>query len=59
MLQKIEAYLAEAKRPWTYVNAMAKRMFKIERVQWCNPGQLHKIIAALEYDARRHGRSNG
>lgn len=59
MLRKIEAYLAEAKRPWSYVHAMAKRMFKIERVQWCHPGQLHKIISALEYDARRHGRYTG
>jgi phage gp16-like protein len=56
MLEKIEAHLAQARRPWAYVHAMAKKMFKIERVQWCHPVQLHKIIAALEYDARRSKR---
>ena len=59
MLKKIEAYLAEAKRPWSYVHKMAENMFKLKRVQWCHPGQLHRIISALEYDARRHGRFTG
>ncbi len=59
MLLKIEAYLAEAKRPWSYVHAMAKRMCKVDRVEWCDPDQLRSIIAALEYDARRHGRYTG
>lgn len=59
MLRKIEAYLAEAKRPWSYVHKMAEDMFDRKRVQWCHPGQLHSIIAALEYDARRHGRYTG
>jgi phage gp16-like protein len=59
MMGKIEAYLAEAKRPWDYVHGMARRMFKVERVQWCTPGQLHRIVSALEYDAQRHGRYTG
>jgi phage gp16-like protein len=59
MLRKIEAYLAEAGRPWAYVHGMAKHMFAVDRVEWCEPGQLHKIVAALEYDARRHGRDRG
>jgi phage gp16-like protein len=59
MMEKVEAHLAEAKRPWAYVHGMAKRMFKVERVQWCTPGQLHRIVSALEYDARRHGRFTG
>jgi phage gp16-like protein len=61
MLKKIEAYLAEAGRSWAYAHAMAKRMSakKVERIQWCTPADLHKIIAALEYDARRHGRFTG
>jgi phage gp16-like protein len=53
---KIEAFLAEAKRPWAYADAMALRMFKVERVEWCNSDQLGRMIAALAYDARRHGR---
>lgn len=59
LLGKIEAYLAEAGRPWAYVHGMARHMFKIERVEWCNADQLHRMVAALEYDARRHGRRRG
>ena len=59
LLKKIEALLAEAGRPWNYAHGMARRMFTIERVQWCEPFQLHKIVAALMYDAKRHGRYTG
>ena len=59
LLHKIEALLAEAKRPWSYADVMAKRMFGTEKIQWCRPPELHKIVAALMYDARRHGRYTG
>jgi len=55
-LQKIEAYLAEARRPWGYAHAMAKRICKRERLEFCTAEDLGKLIAALEYDARRKGR---
>lgn len=57
LIGKIEAFLAEAKRSWAYADGMALRMFKVERVEWLDPAQLHKMVAALTYDARRHGRS--
>ena len=56
MIGKIEAFLAEAKRPWSYADAMALRMMKVERVEWCDADQLRRLIAALTYDAKRHGR---
>ena len=56
MLKKIEAFLAEAKRPWSYVHRMAKQMGKVERIEWCTGIDLHNIIAALIIDAKRHGR---
>jgi len=56
LVGKIEAFLAEAKRSWAYADGMAMRMFKVERVEWLDPGQLQKMVAALTYDARRHGR---
>lgn len=56
MMAKIEAFLAEAGRPWAYADAMALRMFKVERVEWCDSNQLRRLIAALAYDAKRHGR---
>lgn len=56
LLGKVEAQLAEAKRPWAYAHAMARRMFKKQQVQLCEPDELRRLVAALTYDARRHGR---
>lgn len=57
LVGKIEAFLAEAKRSWAYADGMAMRMFKVERVEWCDTDQLRRMIAALTYDAKRHGRT--
>ena len=56
MLKKIEAMLAEAKRPWAYAHSMAKNMSGVDRIQWCPPDQMHKIVSAMVYDAIRHDR---
>ena len=56
LVGKIEAFLAEAERPWSYADAMALRMFKVDRVEWCDTDQLRHLVAALSYDAQRHGR---
>lgn len=56
LVGKIEALLAEAGRPWAYADAMAARMYKVERVEWCDTKQLQGLVAALVYDAKRHGR---
>jgi phage gp16-like protein len=53
LLYKIESLLAKEDRPEEYAHAMAKRMFKVDLVQWCDPDQLRRIVAALVYDARR------
>lgn len=55
-LAKVEALLADAGREWAYAHSLAHRMFDVERVEWCNPDQLRKVIAALVYDARRRAR---
>ncbi|USE78083.1 regulatory protein GemA [Cupriavidus gilardii] len=57
LVGKIEALLAEAERPWSYADAMAKRMFGIEKIDWCDVDQLWRIAAALQKDAKRHGRA--
>lgn len=57
LVGKIEAQLAEAGRPWAYADAMAQRMFQIERVEWCDPDQLKRLVAALAYNAKRNGRT--
>lgn len=56
-LAKIEALLAEAGRPWAYVNGMVKRMCKVDKLEFCTPAHLSKIISALMKDAKRHGRN--
>ncbi|WP_199052925.1 gp16 family protein [Aquitalea sp. ASV15] len=56
LIGKIEALLAEARRPWPYADAMARRMFQIDKVDWLDAQQLHKLVAALMIDARRAGR---
>lgn len=56
LMGKIKAFLAEAERSWAYADGMALRMFKVERVEWLDAVQLHKMVAALSYDAGRHGR---
>jgi phage gp16-like protein len=56
LLRKAEALLADGKKPWAYGHAMAKRMFKVARVEWLTGEQLRRLVAALEVDARRHAK---
>lgn len=55
-IEKIEALLADAGRPWTYAIAMAKRMYRKDRLEFCNRKELQGIIAALTYDQRKRAR---
>lgn len=52
LIAKIRALLGE--RPEAYADGMARRMFHVQRFEWCTPDQLRRIVAALEYDRRRH-----
>ena len=53
LLSKIGAILADLKLPWAYADGMAKRMFKVDKVRWLKPDQLHKVAAALIYYQKR------
>ena len=53
LIGKIEAQLADASKPWSYAHGIAKRMFKVDQVQLCDPKQLHSIVAALGFSAKR------
>ncbi len=55
VMGKIEALLADAKRPWAYADGMARHMFKIERVDWLDDDQLQRLMQALIIDNKRHG----
>ncbi|MDX8389171.1 MAG: regulatory protein GemA [Mariprofundaceae bacterium] len=50
---KLEALLADNKLPWSYADAMAKRMFKVDKIIWLSATQLHKLVAALQISANR------
>lgn len=52
-MRKIEALLADAGRPWSYADGMARRMFHVDRVTFCSGEQLRKLVAALSIDQRR------
>ncbi|MNR18712.1 hypothetical protein D3C85_1354560 [compost metagenome] len=56
LVGKINAQLTEAGRPVAYADAMALRMYQVQRLEWCSAEQLRGIVAALAYDAKRHGR---
>lgn len=56
LVGKIQAFMAEAGRPWEYADGMAKRMFKVDRVEWLDVKQLGGIVSALTYDAKRNKR---
>lgn len=56
LVGKLEAQLAEAGRTWAYADGLAKRICKVDKVDWCTDEQLHKLIAAMYMDATRHKR---
>jgi len=53
LIDKIEAQLADAGRPWNYARSMARRMFHADQLEWATADQLRRIVAALNYDQRR------
>lgn len=54
LVGKIRALLiAAGNRPDAYADGIARRMFAVERFEWCEVPQLQKIVAALSYDANR------
>ena len=50
---KVGAILAESGKSWNYAHGTAKRMFKVQRVEWLRPDQLHRLVAALQMSANR------
>lgn len=46
-INKIEALIADMSLSWAYVDGLAKRMYKRDKVQWCDAKELQGIIAAL------------
>ncbi|MDO8940872.1 MAG: regulatory protein GemA [Methylicorpusculum sp.] len=55
-LGKIQALLAEANRPFEYAQALAKRMYKKDALEFCSHAELTGIITALVKNAKKEGR---
>lgn len=53
LASKVKALLADGKYPDSYADGMAKRMFAVDRWEWLESEQLHKLVAALMYNQRR------
>lgn len=46
-LKKIEALLADRRLPWAYAHAIARRMYRKDRVEFCDKDELTAVITAL------------
>lgn len=57
LMWRIEQWLAVAvpARDESYAHGMARKMFHVERIDFCTADQLHRIVAAQEIDGKRHG----
>lgn len=53
VLNKIEALLADAGRPWEYAESMAERMFNRQKIDWLDHDELVKLMQALAVDQKR------
>lgn len=53
LINKIGALLADAELHWNYAIGIAKKMFKKEALEFCTESELHRIVAALEYQKKR------
>lgn len=57
MLSKIEALLAEAGRPWGYLDGVTERMLGEKKpLEWLSDDQVRQVMQMLIVDAKRHGR---
>ena len=45
--------MSRRKLPARHADGIAARMFGIKSIRWCNPGQLLKVVQALEIAGKR------
>ena len=56
MCRKVRAQLISLGRlPDTYADGIASQMFGVQFFEWCQPDQLHAIVAALAAEQARKG----
>jgi phage gp16-like protein len=55
VIRKIEAILADMELPWSYADGIARKMFGVEKLLWCDADQTFRVLQALAVYQRRHG----
>ncbi len=58
MLSKIEAILADLQLSWAYADGIARQMFGVDLVRWCDFEQTRKVLQALTCYLRRKSKAN-
>ena len=53
MMRKIGALLTQMGKSWAYAHGIARKMFNVDTVQRCDAEQMRKVLAALNYQAKR------
>lgn len=53
LLGKIEALLSDMTLPWGYADGIAQQAFKVDKIAWCTPLQLHKVVGVLATKQRK------
>lgn len=53
MMRKIGALLTQTGKSWAYAHGIARKMFNVDTVQRCDAEQMRKVLAALNYQAKR------
>lgn len=59
LLRKIGAILADTGLTWEYADGIARKMFEVQSVSWCNTEQLWKVTAALSIYQKRKRKAAG
>lgn len=53
MMRKMGALLTQMGKSWAYAHGIARKMFNVDTVQRCDGEQMRKVLAALNYQAKR------
>jgi len=53
LVKKIQALMLSHGFSDDYIDGMARKMFQVDRYEWCEPGQLWRLVAALNYHIKR------
>ena len=53
VLGAVAGALQRLGKEWRYADAIARKMFGIDMLAWCDEEQIRKVLAALEYKRRK------